>query len=172
MSVKLKIEGTSKAELIIKMLIYAFIYGLFMINIIDLTVKTFWGYHIFLILMYFFPFFIACLILGFDDWELLASLGLLSSLMNDLFYAPIGNIFFHINYDLREWYAWQLGFGGASVKWYFQGGFFTIPVSSILMGLSIYARIALVYVILRKWWTEPDCDLWFISWAKAHLSSS
>jgi hypothetical protein len=150
----LKIEGRSRLELIIKLLAYSFIYGLFMINVIDLTIKGFWGYHIFLIMMYFFPFLIACLILGFDDWELLAGLGLISSLMNDLFYAPVGNLFFSLKYDLLEWYVWQLGFCGLNVKWCFNGGFFTIPVSSLLMGLSIYARIILAYLVLLKWWRE------------------
>jgi hypothetical protein len=82
------------------------------------------------------------------------SLGILSSLMNDLFYAPIGNIIGWTNYNLIEWYKWQLGLYGLNVKWYFDGGIFTIPVSSILMGLSIYTRIVIAYLILLKWWKE------------------
>ena len=143
-----------KIKFIAKMLLYSFFYGLFVINVIDLTVKSFWGYHLFLIMLYFFPFLIVCLIIGFDDWELLAGLGLLSSLMNDCFYAYVGNAFGWTKYDLVKWTLWQLGFYGLDVKWHFNGGFFTIPVSSLLMGLSIYARIIFSYLVLLKWWRE------------------
>ncbi|MGB9614361.1 MAG: hypothetical protein ACPL3B_02525 [Fervidobacterium sp.] len=153
--INLSVKKSGRFSFIVKMLIYSFFYGLFVINIIDLTTKSFWGYHLFLVSLYFFPFITVVLILGFDDWELLFSLGLLSSLMNDLFYALIGNIFFHIDYNLREWYLQQLGFmGDKYLGWDFNGGFFTIPVTSILMGVSIYARIILVFIILRKWWSE------------------
>lgn len=143
-----------KTVFIVKLLLYSFVYGLFIINVIDLTTKGFWGYHLFLIACYFAPFVIVCLIIGFDDWELLMSLGLIASLMNDLFYAPIGMILFGRKYDLVEWYLWQLGFYGLDTKWWFDGGFFKIPVSSILMGLSIYARIIISYLTLLKWWRE------------------
>jgi hypothetical protein len=139
---------------IVKMLVYAFLYGLFIINIIDLTIKVFTWYHIFLIMLYFFPFIIVCLILGFDDWELLIGLGLLSSLMNDLFYGVIGNILFHMNYDISEWFMRQLGFEGDRYLFTFMGGIFTLKVTSLIMGLSIYARLVLVYAVLYKWWKE------------------
>ena len=146
---------TEKILFTAKMLAYSFVYGLFIINIIDLTTKIFPGYHLYLTTLYFFPFIIVCLTIGFDDWELLMGLGILSSLMNDLFYAPIGNIIGWTNYNLTEWYKWQLGLYGLDVKWYFNGGIFTIPVSSILMGLSIYTRIVIAYLVLLKWWKEP-----------------
>jgi hypothetical protein len=136
------------------MLVYAFLYGLFIINIIDLTIKVFAWYHIFLIMLYFFPFIIVCLILGFDDWELLVGLGLLSSLMNDLFYGVIGNILFHTNYDISEWFMRQLGFEEDRYLFTFMGGLFTLKVTSLIMGLSIYARLVLVYAVLYKWWKE------------------
>lgn len=144
----------SKANFTTKLLLLAFFYGLFVVNIIDLTVQGFPGYHLFLTLLYFYPFLVACLVLGFDDWELLIGLGFVSSLMNDLLYAPVGVLLFKKHYDLAEWYLWQLGFRGLDVKWYFDAGFVRVPVSSILMGLSIYARILVSYLVLRKWWRE------------------
>jgi len=150
----LSVKTSSKFMFIVKMLAYAFLYGLFIINIIDLTTKAFAWYHIFLIMLYFFPFIIVCLILGFDDWELLVGLGLLSSLMNDLFYGVIGNILFHTNYDLREWFMNQLGFNDGKYLFTFMGGLFTLRVTSLIMGLSIYARLVLVYAVLYKWWKE------------------
>jgi hypothetical protein len=150
----LSVKTSSKFMFIVKMLVYAFLYGLFIINIIDLTIKVFAWYHIFLIMLYFFPFIIVCLILGFDDWELLVGLGLLASLMNDLFYGVIGNILFHTNYDLSEWFMNQLGFNDGKYLFTFMGGLFTLKVTSLIMGLSIYARIMLVYAVLYKWWKE------------------
>jgi hypothetical protein len=152
---RLKIEGTSRLELVLKLLAYSLLYGFFVINVVDLTTKGFTWYHWFLIALEFFPFLVVCLTIGFDDWELLASLGLLSSLMNDLFYAVVSNALFHGSYDLQEWFIQQLGFRGSRVIFHFQGGFFAFPVTSLLMGLSIYARIALIYILLRKWWLEP-----------------
>jgi hypothetical protein len=90
----LSAEEINKSSLLVKLLIYSFTYGLFIIDIIDLTTMKFWGYNLFLILLYFIPFLIICPIFGFNDWELFIGLGLLSSLVNDLSYTLIGNIFF------------------------------------------------------------------------------
>jgi len=154
---KLKITGSSKTEFAVKLLVYSALYGLFHINYIDLIVPGSYipGYHLWLTMMYFAPFIPILFLYGFDNWELVVSLGLLASLMNDLFYYPVGLILFGIRVDLVEWYKWQLGFKGLDVKWCFNGGFFRIPVSSALMGLSIYARIAAVVFLCWKWWKEP-----------------
>jgi len=88
---------------------------------------------------------------------LLLSMGFLASLMNDLFYCPVGMVLFGRKVDLAEWYLWQAGFRGfkgLDVKWTFNGGFFTVPVSSFLMGLTIYARIAATALLCYKWWRE------------------
>jgi hypothetical protein len=150
-----KIYGVSRLELAAKLILYSFAYGFFIVNIVDLTTKGFPWYHIFLTLLYFYPFLIVCLMSGFENWELLAGLGLASSLMNDLFYAVVSNILFHGGYNLQEWFIQQLGFRGLRVLFNFQGGFFTFPVTSLLMGVSIYARAALVTALLWKWWREP-----------------
>jgi hypothetical protein len=56
--------------------------------------------------------------------------------------------------DLHEWYSFQFGFKGLQDSWTFNGGF-TFPVTSLLMGLTVYARTALTYALLMKW-LEPS----------------
>jgi hypothetical protein len=151
----LVLKRSKKLSFIIKLLLYSFIYGFFVINIIDVTTRSFWGYHLFLVTLYFFPFIIVVLILGFNDWELLFGLGIISSLMNDLFYAVISNVLFHANYDLVSWFLQQLGFyGNRDLGWSFNGGFFRVEVTSLLMGASIYARVLFAYLVILKWWIE------------------
>jgi hypothetical protein len=48
----------------------------------------------------------------------------------------------------------QLGFNDGKYLFTFMGGLFTLKVTSLIMGLSIYARLVLVYAVLRKWWKE------------------
>ena len=152
---KLKIIGSSRRELIVKLLLYSSLYGLFLINWIDLFGSPQMpGYHLWLISMYFAPFIPVLLLLGFDDWELVVSLGLIASLMNDLFYYPVGMILFGRSVDLVDWYAFQFGFRGLEYRWWFNGGFFTFPVSSLVMGLSIYFRFAVTVLLVYKWWRE------------------
>lgn len=148
------IVGRSKKELILKLTLYSALFGLFHVNYIDLVTpgSQVPGYHLWLIALYFAPFIPICLIKSFKDWELLLSLGLEASLMNDLFYMPIGKLLFGINIDLLEWYKWQFGFGTGS--WTFNGGFFFIQVTSQLMAVSIIIRVILLILLLRKWWTE------------------
>ncbi|MEM0050361.1 MAG: hypothetical protein QXW39_07540, partial [Candidatus Bathyarchaeia archaeon] len=112
------------------------------------------GYHLWLIIQYFAPFLSILCLLGFEDWELIVSLGLLGSLMNDLFYAPVGMILFGKEYDLIEWYLWQLGFHLLDVKWYANLGFIMIPVSSMLMGVLIYTRMLISALLCYKWYHE------------------
>ncbi|MEM0457406.1 MAG: hypothetical protein QXI01_06795 [Nitrososphaerota archaeon] len=125
-------------------------------NYIDLVTpgSSIPGYHLWLIALYFAPFVPILLILGFDDWELLVSMGLTASLMNDLFYYPIGMLLFGRTVDLLDWYMFQLGFKGFEVHWHANLGFTVIPVSSLLMGASIYVRLIIVVLLLVRWWRE------------------
>ncbi|PVX27614.1 MAG: hypothetical protein CW716_01390 [Candidatus Bathyarchaeum sp.] len=137
-----------------KLGIYSILYGLFGINFIDLVIAgpTIAGYHIWLTIAYFVPFLPLLLLFGFEDWELVGALGLTASLMNDVFSCPVGMLFLGVNVNLSEWYAFQLGFKGFEVWWNFNGGFVMVPVSSLLMGLTIYARIGIVGALVYRWW--------------------
>jgi len=154
--VRLRIEGKSRLEVVVKLVCYSALYGLIPINWVDLFPPRMPAYHLWLITMYFMPFITVMLLLGFDDWELMISLGLLTSLMNDLFYYPIGNLFFNTNVDLLEWYRFQLGLRGFEHRWTFDGGFIRFQVTSILMGSSIYLRIIVIAALLWKWWREAS----------------
>jgi len=152
----LKITGSSRRELLAKLIAYSSIYGLIHVNYIDLVVpgSNVPGYHLWLIALYFAPFVPILFTLGFDDWELLVSMGLTASLMNDLFYHPIGMLLFGREVNLLDWYLFQLGLKGLRVDWSLNLGFASIPVSSLLMGASIYARVVLTGILLHKWWRE------------------
>ena len=154
--IELRIVGRSKLELLTKLFLYSLIYGLIHVNYIDLIVpgSSVSGYHLWLIALYFAPFVPILFILGFDDWELLVSMGLIASLMNDLFYYPLGNLLLNRSYDLVDCYAFQFGFKGFYVKWTANFGFALIPVSSLLMAFTIYARVALTVILTWKWWSE------------------
>jgi len=140
-------------EVVVKLLVYSIIYGLIFINWIDLIPKAYgYGYHAWLILMYFMPFIVMVIIRGFENWEVAISLGLLSSLMNDLFYAPVGMLLGWVKgVDLAEWYKFQLGFKGWEIGWYADFGVFRVPVYSWLMGLTIYLRIVAVTLLMWRW---------------------
>ena len=152
----LKIVGESRKELIVKLALYASLYGFIGINFIDLTApgSNIPGYHLWLVFQYFAPLIPILFLLGFDDWELVVSMGLMASLFNDLGYYPAGMLLFGRRYDLADFYAFQLGFKGFEVRWFFNGGFFTFPVSSIIMATSIYFRVAAIYLLVYRWWGE------------------
>jgi hypothetical protein len=149
-----KNDAEDAGKFLSKMGIYSILYGLFSINYIDLVIAgpTIAGYHIWLTIAYFSLFIPLLLIFGFEDWELVGALGLTASLMNDAFYYPIGRLMLGITVNLSEWYAFQLGFKGFEVWWNFNAGFVTVPVSSLLMGLTIYARIGIVGALIYRWW--------------------
>ena len=69
-----------------------------------------------------------------------------------------GDLLFGFHVQLLPWLAGQLGFDGDMVLFTFQGGLFTIPVTSYLMGLVVYLRIIFVVAILYQWWRRPDLD--------------
>lgn len=144
-----------KHLVIIKLVLFSVVYGFVNINWIDLFATSAPYYHIWLILAYFAPFGVLIVFQGLKDWQLALSLALLVSLINDLGYFFTGDLLFGFRVQLIPWLAGQLGFMGSKVLFTFQGGLLTFPVPSVLMGLSIYGRIAVVSGILYHWWRFP-----------------
>ncbi len=140
---------------LLKLILFAAFYGLVMINWIDLFGKEVPGYGVWLVLSYMAPFGVLLVFQGWEAWPLATSLGLLVSLMNDVGYFFVGNLLFGFHENLLPWIAGQLGFKGGQVVTYFEGGDFTITVTSWMMGLSIYARALVVAAILVYWWRHP-----------------
>ena len=150
---RLRITGEeTRLWLLAKLTLFSSIYGLVLINYIDVLPRN-WapGYHGWLIAMYFVPF-ITFSILHPEDWEITISLGLYASLMNDLFYAIWA--YFLRGIDLCRYYYLYLVPQDVFLGWEVDLGFVRIPVYSWLMALSIYARIVVVYLLLLKWWRE------------------
>jgi uncharacterized membrane protein HdeD (DUF308 family) len=141
---------------LLEVVLFSLLYGLVLINWIDLFGKSVPAYGVWLILTYFAPFWMMLVYEGFSEWPLAVTLGLLVSLANDVGYFFVGNLLFGFNVNLGPWIEGQLGFQGSTIVTTFQGGSFVIPVSSVLMGLSIYARVAAVAVGLYYWWTHPS----------------
>lgn len=144
------------ALLLAKLTAFATFYGFVVINWLDLHARGIPAYHLLLAILYFTPFATVLVLRGLEDWELTVSMGLYTSLMNDLFYYPAGRILFGIRVDLAEWYRFQLGLDGGEVRWVADFGAIHLPVSSILMGASIYARIAAVALLAYKWLRDEE----------------
>jgi uncharacterized membrane protein HdeD (DUF308 family) len=140
---------------ILKLVLFSAFYGLVLINWIDLFGKDAPAYGIWLLLTYMAPFAVLIVFEGWRSWPLAVSLGLLVSLMNDLGYYFVGNLLFGFHVNLGPWIAGQLGFRGNDFVTYFNAGSWGISVSSWMMGLSIYARVAIVGAILYYWWRHP-----------------
>jgi hypothetical protein len=124
---------------------FSVFYGLIFLNYIDIITPggAFGGYHLWLTFMYFFPF--IALTLSFPkNWQLTFGLGLVASLMNDVFYGLIKN-FIDGPYDLTRYYTLWLIPGNATL-FELNLGFTVIPVLSWMMALSIYGRIVIVYL--------------------------
>ena len=145
----------SKFIFLAKLFFYSFIYGTIFINWIDLFAgpNRVPGYHLWLTAMYFLPFFIVLIFRGIGDWELTLGFGLFASLMNDLLYYIVGNYLFGLCIDLAEWYRCQL-LPICNKQVVFDFLFFRVKPYPLLMPLSIYARIVVVYLLLYKWWSE------------------
>ncbi len=151
------VRPSSKKQLtLLKLIVFSIFYGFVNINWIDLFATSAPAYHIWLILTYMAPFGVLLVFQGFKDWQLALSLGLLVSLMNDVGYYFTGDLLFGLQVQLVPWLAGQLGFLGNTPIFTFQGGLFTFPVTSWLMGLSIYSRIAVVAGVLFHWWKYPS----------------
>jgi uncharacterized membrane protein HdeD (DUF308 family) len=150
------LRPTNRRQLtLLKLVLFALFYGLVLINWIDLYATAAPAYHIWLVFTYMAPFGVLIVFQGFKDWQLALSLGLLVSLTNDVGYFFVGDLLFGFHVSLVPWILGQLGFQGNTVLFYFQGGAFNFPVTSLLMGASIYARIVVVAAVLYHWWTTP-----------------
>lgn len=143
-------------EVLAKLLLYSAVYGFFMINYVDLlglASDPLHAYHLWLIGMYFAPFVLILLIYGKKDWQVFLALGLLASLMNDGLFPLADQVMFGVHSccgTLLDFYKFNLGFDGLKTAWSFQGGLIQFPVSSVLMGVSIYARVATVAVLISS----------------------
>ncbi|MGD0996225.1 MAG: hypothetical protein ABR909_11960 [Candidatus Bathyarchaeia archaeon] len=129
------------------LILFAVLYGLLFVNYIDISSSGLdYGYHLWLVLLYFFPF-VAFSIFNLKNWKLTLGLGFIASLMNDVFYNFLRYLIgFHIS--LSSYYNhWLLP---QSVPLFnLNLGFVIIPVTSWMMAFSIYIRIAVTYVLLK-----------------------
>ncbi|MCW4030302.1 MAG: response regulator [Candidatus Bathyarchaeota archaeon] len=130
-------------------LVFAVVYGLVFINYIDVITGGYEGYHLWLVIMYFFPF--ATLTMIFPrNLQLTLGLGLLVSLMNDVFYGVIRSMM-GLPLDLG-WYYHNWLVPTDTLLFTLNLGFAIIPVYSWMMALTIYLRIILVFILLRMWY--------------------
>ena len=132
---------------------YSILYGLVLINYIDIVSSGGYAYHLWLVAMYFAPFVIFSLI-DPKDWKLTAGLGLIASLMNDVFY---GLVLYLVGKSIDLFWYYKLWLiPHNETLFYLNLGVFHIPVFSWMMALSIYSRIILVYLLIKKWKMEPS----------------
>jgi hypothetical protein len=129
---------------------FAILYGLVFINYIDIIVPggDVYGYHFWLVLMYFLPF-VGFLISDLRNWRLMLGLGFIVSLMNDVFYHLIRYLV-GFNVNLSEYYSLWLIPQNATL-FQLNLGFVNIPVQSWMMAASIYLRFAVVFIVLKDW---------------------
>jgi uncharacterized membrane protein HdeD (DUF308 family) len=140
--------------LVLKLLFFSALYGLVLINWIDLYPKSVPDYSIWLILTYMAPFGVVIVFQGWDSWPLAVSLGLLVSLFNDVGYFFVGNLLFGFHQNLEPWIVGQLGFRGDRTVTIFRAAGAKYRVASWMMGLSIYLRATVVACVLYYWWTR------------------
>jgi hypothetical protein len=147
---------TSKFHLLfLKLVGFATFYGFVLINSIDLWGSSLPAYHLWLIAMYLAPFELIIIFEGSKGWEVALAFGLLSALMNDVFYYVAGDLIFGMHVNVIHWWAGQLFFLNASGGgWTFQGGFFHFVVPAWLMTVSIWARVFVVSALLYRWWSS------------------
>ncbi len=126
------------------------LYGLVFVNYIDNNISgsSFSGYHLWLSIMYFFPFLILTITFP-RNWQLTIGLGLLSSLMNDVFYGLVRS-FMGYQIDLNWYYQLWL-IPSDTLLFTLNLGVVIIPVYSWLMSLTIYLRVLLVILLLWLW---------------------
>ena len=153
--------GPNQRQMVLlKLVVFAAVYGIVFVNWIDLFnggayIYVVPGYHIWVIIAYLIPFGVLLVVRGRKDWELAFALGLIASLGNDLFYFVVGDAYFGFQVNLLDWYAHQFGLYGNTTLFVFNGGFFSFDVPSWLMGASIFGRMAVVLLSLRRWWHHP-----------------
>lgn len=128
---------------------FAVLYGLVFINYIDIASSGVnYGYHLWLVLMYFLPF-VGFSMLNIKNWQLTLGLGLIASLMNDVFYN-LTRYLIGIHINLYNYYSLWLVPQNATL-FHLNLGFANISVSSWMMSLSIYLRIAFTAGLLWNW---------------------
>ena len=130
-------------------MVFAVIYGLVFINYIDLASSGLvYGYHLWLVLMYFLPF-VGFSMLSLKNWKLTIGLGLIASLMNDLFYHFMQYLVGLPTNLSRSYNLWLIPQN--ALLFHMNLGFADISVMSWMMALSIYLRIAVVSGLLWNW---------------------
>lgn len=129
---------------------FAVIYGLIFINYIDIVTPggDLSGYHIWLVLMYFLPF-ATISIFDIKNWKLTVGLGLVTSLMNDVFYGSVRYLMGQ-PVNLSNYYSLWL-IPQSNVLFNLNLGFTVIPVQSWMMASSIYLRLAATFLLLEGW---------------------
>jgi hypothetical protein len=131
------------------LVVFAVFYGVLFINYIDVfSSGASYGYHLWLVFMYFLPF-VGFSMLNLKNVELTLGLGLLASLMNDVFYGAVRSLF-GLPLDLHWYYnLWLIP--QSTVLFTLNLGFATVPVFSWMMALSIYVRVGVVVGLLWHW---------------------
>ncbi len=131
-------------------LLFSILYGLIFINYIDIIIcgAANHAYHLWLGIMYFLPF-VTLSIFFRRNWQLTLGLGIIASLMNDVFYGVASNIIGK-PLDLTRYYNLWLIPSNATI-FQLNLGFTITPVFSWMMAISIYARIIAVYFLIRTW---------------------
>jgi hypothetical protein len=135
-------------------ILFAFFYGFIFINYIDLITPggIHSGYHLWLSVMYFLPF--VTLMTFPKNWGLVVGLGLIASLMNDVFYGFVGYLM-GTPINLLQYY--NLCFIPSNATLFqLNLGFVIIPVFSWMMALSIYARVVIVFFLLTSWKSQGN----------------
>jgi hypothetical protein len=82
-------------------------------------------------------------------WKLTVGLGLVASIMNDVFYGLLRSAMTG-NYDLGAYYSnWLIP--KSTVLFDLNLGFASIQVQSWMMAASIYLRFAVIFIFLEGW---------------------
>ena len=148
MSGKLGFCGVLEGKLYF-LVIFAVLYGLVFINYIDIASSGLnYAYHLWLVLMYFLPF-VGFSMLNLKNWKLTIGLGLITSLMNDVFYGSIKYLIGMPENLTRYYNLWLIPQNAPLFN--LNLGFTVMPVFSWMMALSIYLRIAVVVGLLWNW---------------------
>jgi len=135
-----------KTRLLASLIVFSVLYGFFFVNYIDLNVRgaDIKGYHLWLTALYFVPFF-PLLLQDLENWRIFLSMGLLVSLMNNLFYYPSAIVMFGRKVDLWRFYMSQLGFmGWMAPPWSFDYLLFRVRPYSWLKGFTVYVRMVII----------------------------
>jgi len=145
---KLGLTGSSDNKFAL-LVAFAVVYGLVFINFIDIVSSgATSGYHLWLTFMYFLPF-VGFSLLNLRNWSLTVGLGLVASLMNDVFYGAVRALF-GLPLDIH-WYYSQWLIPQGTLLFNLNLGFTILPVYSWMMALTIYVRIGVVAALLWHW---------------------